>query len=152
MGRLIDWWKSGSLFREKWWPWAVGLLAPLVHFLLGQPLIPVDAFFHIMAASVGASAILVGFLGAALAVLLSIKGTRAGKILGQEGYLDILHRYLRSALFASMFFAIWSMYCMFFDPAIISAWQIAIWYFLAVATLGLYARFTLILFKILWIK
>lgn len=147
------------MFWERFHPLLLAAIIAGGVAYLGAPIPPKDAYASMMAAAAGASAILVGFLSAAKAVLLSVSGSPAYKALKASGYSSDLFRYIRSAIEWSIGFAILCIVLMFIDPTvahkitvatidIINPFMLA-WAFVGSVTVLAFLRVSRIIFKIL---
>lgn len=87
-----------SLHKEKGLPWIAGVLAlGLSLFLLRLAPIP-DRFENVLETFVSLSGIVVGFLGTALTILLSLEGRRIIRQLKINGIYSQLVGYLLSSI------------------------------------------------------
>lgn len=64
--------------------------------------IPSENAKELLSALISAAAISAGFLTTALSILLPMGSTETGRRMHQAGYMPLLHRYLRSAMFSCL--------------------------------------------------
>lgn len=64
--------------------------------------IPAGNAKELLSALISAAAISAGFLTTALSILLPMGSTETGRRMHRAGYLPLLHRYLRSAIFSCL--------------------------------------------------
>lgn len=136
-----------ALKLEQWWPYAAaGILLLLWWLYFGEPFPKnVDG---LMAASGTVSVVLVGFLGTAKAIVLSISSSEVFRRLKDSGYNQILFRYLFEALAAGVALLIISLLGFFLPDSQPQRWFMFLWIFSCSLTIFLYIRTTAILFKL----
>ncbi|WP_156521147.1 hypothetical protein [Magnetospirillum moscoviense] len=105
------------MFFEKHHPLIIAIMGGAVFWYFGSPLPPKDAFASMMSASAGASAILVGFLSAAKAVLISSSKSPSFEALKDSGYSGELFNFIKSSIEWSIGFAVLCIVLMFINPA-----------------------------------
>lgn len=141
-----------SQLVEKFWPYlAAALLSALWWFGLGRPF--PDPSDSLLAASGGASAVLVGFLATAKTVILSVSSSDVFKRLKDGGFHNLLFNYLYEAIVAGMVFLLVSIVGFFInrDP-IAPDWFALFWVATGLVSLFSFARITHLLFKMLkWV-
>lgn len=141
-----------SQLAEKSWPyvftailvagWWWGLKAPFP-----------AASDGLLAASGGASAVLVGFLATSKAIILSVSASAVFAKIKNGKYHTLIFDYLYQAIIFGMAFLVVSLLGFFVDrdPAAPS-WFAALWVTLGICSFLLFLRITRILFKMLkWI-
>jgi hypothetical protein len=101
-----------------------------------------------MGASVTVAAVLVGFLGTAKAIVLSISSSRVFKTLKDSGYSDLLFTYLLEAISAGILFLIISTVGFFLTGPEKHPIFGLLWVLVGTAAVLLYTRTTLVLFKL----
>ncbi len=101
-----------------------------------------------MAASGTVAAVLVGFLGTAKAIVLSISNSRVFKTLKDSGYSNVLFTYLFEAIAAGILFLVVSTIGFFLAANEKHAFFGFFWVLLGTASLLLYTRTTWVLFKL----
>lgn len=144
--------KMSGLY-EKWKPALFSIGAGAIWYLLGKPF-PLFAD-GLLGASATVASVLASFLGVSKAILLSIKGSRAFKILEKIGATDRLFRYLKAGIDSSIAFAFTSIFGFFIDKDwILINHHISVLYHLAWVLIGVYSlmaylRISSILFNIL---
>ena len=85
---------------EQYWPYVAAVLGTVSWYYLGAPFpSKPDA---LMGASGTVASVLVGFLGTAKAIILSITGSRVFKKIREAGFSNLLFRYLFEALIGGM--------------------------------------------------
>lgn len=135
---------------ESWWPFIVAGITTALYLFFGNNAFPQPAE-NLLAASCGVAAVLVGFLATAKAIVLSITGTRVYRVLREANYTGLFLDYTLEAITGAMVFMIYSIVGFFIsDPnAGLPFWYRPGWMLLGVLSLGLFWRFTSILFKLL---
>ncbi|MFN3231697.1 MAG: hypothetical protein ACE363_06005 [Alphaproteobacteria bacterium] len=133
----------GAVIGTALWAWALGMPFPA----------PIDT---LMAAAGTVSAVVVGFLASAMAIVLGLTGSPVFQQLKSAGYHAHLFGYLRSGVFGGILFLLLSLAGFFLpigakpgefsDPI---TWFFIIWILVGIMSLFLYVRVTLILFKLL---
>ncbi|MDP0494926.1 MAG: hypothetical protein Q7Q73_01840 [Verrucomicrobiota bacterium JB024] len=144
---------------ERFWPFILGAAVGLGFAIAGAPLPPDSAYASMMAASAGVSAILVGFLSAAKAILLTISGSKALRALRQSGYADDLFKYIKSSIEWAIAFSVLCIIMMYVDAQHaynITVWKVQIshpfmivWAACGAVTIFTFYRVSRIIFKIL---
>lgn len=137
-----------ALKFEQWWPYPAALSVLAIWWLyFGQPFPKnVDG---LMAASGTVSVVLVGFLGTAKAIVLSISSSEVYKRLKDTGYSNVLFRYLFESLTIAIVLLIISLVGFFLPDSRPQEWFMVIWVLSCSATIFLYVRTTAILFKLI---
>lgn len=92
---------SIRLKLEQWGPTFVAAGCASVWWSAGLS-IPGDYSKELLGALLSAAAICAGFLTTALSILLPMGATETGRRMHESGYMPGLHRYLRSAILASL--------------------------------------------------
>lgn len=135
-----------SLSRERYWPYLTALLVGAAWFYIGSP------FPHnsdpLMGASGTVAAVLVGFLGTAKAIVLSVSTSDVFKRLKESGYSNVLFIYLFEALSTGIVFLVISMLGFFLPEHEPHPWFSLIWVCAGSAAILLYSRTTILLFKL----
>jgi len=90
-----------SLWVERYYPYAVGLLGVIIWGWGFSAPTPSDVS-PILGASVTVSAVLGGFLGASKTIVLSIRSSRLYYRLKNSGYLNDLFRYMTEAIVSAL--------------------------------------------------
>lgn len=141
-----------SQLVERTWPYLLAVtIGALWWFGFGRPF-PNDSD-GLLAASGGASAVLVGFLATAKTVILSVSSSDVFKRLKDGGFHELLFNYLYEAIVAGMFFLLVSILGFFVTrtPAA-PDWFSLVWVVAGLASLFSFARITHLLFKMLkWV-
>ena len=104
---------------EKWYPLAIGLMAMFLYYFTASNIKLPNSMQNIFSAAANLSAIAIGFLGATMAILLSISHSRVIKALKQAGKYTRLINYFNSAIKASFCLAILSFLGLVVDAVII---------------------------------
>lgn len=93
--------KTLGLQWERFGPliWAAALAAA---WHLAGLSVPSDNAKELLSALISAAAISAGFLTTALSILLPMGSTETGRRMHAAGYMPLLHRYLRSAMFSCL--------------------------------------------------
>jgi hypothetical protein len=139
-GRLIE----GS------WPYLAAVLVTVGwYWPLGAPF-PVPAG-GLLGAALMATAVIVGFLATAKAVMLGVASSDAFKRLRDAGFIGSLFRYLFEAVWFGIGFLVYSVLGFFLDHASepIARWYPPIWVLLGALVILLYARITQLFFMLL---
>lgn len=141
------------------WPVFAGIVVGLGFSWVGGPMPPNEAYAPMMAASAGISAILVGFLSATKAVILSISGSRTYRNLRRGGYLNDLFSHIKVAIGWAIAFAVFCISLMFFEPTYLSGVIVdshryghplmSIWVGVATVSVASFWRVSRYIFKIL---
>jgi len=144
-----------SPFIESLWPWAAATAGVVVWWLLDYPFPPSpDGLFG---AAATLASIFASFLGVSKAIILSIKSTETYKVLQKLNYTDVLYKYLKAGIIASVTFAGLSILGFFIGinpgktilgysvPGVLKA----LWIWFGILALCTYVRITGILFKLL---
>jgi len=107
----------------------------------------------LLAASGGASAVLVGFLATAKTVILSVSSSEVFKRLKQGGFHNLLFNYLYEAIVAGMVFLLVSIVGFFINREPVTPdWFALCWVASGLFSLFSFARITHLLFKMLkWV-
>ena len=106
---------SISLKLEQWGPTLVAAGSASVWWWAGLT-IPGVYSKELLGALLSAAAICAGFLTTALSILLPMGATETGRRMHEGGYMSGLHRYLRSAILASLALAGMCVALFFFLP------------------------------------
>lgn len=135
-----------ALWRERLWPYVGGLAVLAIWYWFGAafPSKP-DA---LMGASGTVAAVLVGFLGTAKAIILTITRSAVFRRLKEAGYSAILFRYLYEALLFGSLFLVVSVVGFFLPENQPQKWFAVIWILTGSWALLLYLRSTALLFKL----
>lgn len=96
--------KITSLMVERCWPFAGSTLC-LAAWMKWPPTFPQDAG-DLLATSATVASVIVGFLTAAAALILSISSSRVYRHLKSQGLIDIIFEYLKTAIYAGVLFLI----------------------------------------------
>jgi hypothetical protein len=136
---------------EHVWPYVAALLVTGAWAYFGMPF-PKN-LDPLMGASGTVASVLVGFLGTAKAIILSITSSKVFKRLKEAGYSDVLFQYLYEALLAGIVFLVISMVGFFLPestahPSNIQMCFSTIWILSGTGAIILYARTTSLLFKL----
>jgi hypothetical protein len=136
-----------ALKIERWWPYLASIAVFLVWWFLFDKTFPktVDG---LMAASGTVSVVLVGFLGTAKAIVLSISSSAVFQRLKASGYHHVLFQYLFESLTAGVILLIVSLIGFFLPEDHPQRWFEIVWVLSCSATIFLYIRTTSILFKL----
>lgn len=106
----------------------------------------------LLAASGGASAVLVGFLATAKTVILSLSGAKVFKALKEAGFTKALFGYLYWAIIWGILFLILSVVGFFVTDVATPSWFPVLWVFCGALALSLFVQITNLLFKLLqWV-
>lgn len=133
-----------KLFWEKWHPYIWGLIA-LALWYLYEPTFPVDNN-DVLAATLNVSAILMGFLATAKALLMTLD-TPVMQKLQSAGYIKDIASYMREGIHLSFLLCVHSILGYFIlKPR--PDWYIYVWLFLSVAAGLGFLRVTSILLKL----
>lgn len=135
-----------ALKFEKTWPYAASLLIAALWFYVGQPF--PNSLDALMGASGTVAAVLVGFLGTAKAIVLSVSSSDVFKRLKESGYSDILFSYLFEAIAAGIIFLVVSMLGFFLPDQKPHHFFSFVWILSGVAAILLYSRATILLFRL----
>ena len=134
------------LFRERWWPYACSIIITFVWYLLGAPFPPKpDA---LMGASGTVAAVLVGFLGTAKAIVLSVSNSDVFKRIKESGYSDVLFWFLFESLTAGTVFLVISIIGFFVPEHSPNLWFSILWVLSGTTAMLVYSRTTYLLFKL----
>ena len=135
-----------ALWIERLWPYAVGIAVLGVWYWLSSPFpAKPDA---LMGASGTVAAVLVGFLGTAKAIILTITRSAIFRKLKEAGYTAILFRYLYEAILFGSVFLVVSVVGFFLPENEPQKWFAIIWILTGSWALLLYLRSTALLFKL----
>lgn len=136
-----------ALKFERCWPYFGALLVLAIWWFVFGGMFPktVDG---LMAASGTVSVVLVGFLGTAKAIVLSISSSDVFKRLKASGYNEILFRYLFELLAAGVLLLVISLIGFFLPESHPQTWFTIVWVLSCSATIFLYIRTTTILFRL----
>ncbi len=110
---------------ECWFPWAIAILAGLVgYFYACDGGIP-TRFCHLLNVTVSISAIAVGFLGTAMAILMSITKKKLVELMkrGTGEYFDRLIDFLITAILSCCALALLSGFGLLFDFSVAAEWH-----------------------------
>lgn len=134
---------------ERIWPYlAGGAVTALWWCGLGAPF--PDNADGLLAASGGASAVLVGFLATAKTIILSVGNTAVFARFKAGGFTRLLYAYLYEALLFGMLLLVISIVGFFMKgPGLIMLGLSLAWVAVASCSLMLYLRITHLLFKLL---
>lgn len=137
---------------ERIWPYAAAIAVLAFWWIVLQAPFPPNPD-GLLAASGGASAVLVGFLATAKTVILAITGARVFQKLKAGGFTKLIFAYLYEAIFAGVAFLVVSVIGFFIeDHAGNRLLFSAVWVFMGAVALMLYVRITHLLFKMLdWV-
>lgn len=126
---------KSSSFLEKNIPWLVSL--PLAIISYAHPLIVADErIVDFVNSSLTVSALLLGFLATSKSILISYRGTRVFMKLKQTGHIDIMVKYIMSAIFSSLIWLLIS-FSMYFTCSNV---VMTAWYFIASFSLVSFIR------------
>lgn len=139
-----------SLTIEAWFPYVAALLLTAAYVRFGRSSWPKEAE-ALLGASGGASAVLIGFLATAKAIVLSLSGTKLYKTLRTAGYHEDMLNYILSATLTGLIFMVFSIAGFFVltKDHLPPVWYPPLWFFLGTLSLLLFWRFTSILFRML---
>lgn len=130
MDKLHGWWERG-------YPWAAGIFcAALAHWVLTAP--TADKSGSLLAASVSVASILMGFLGTAKTILLTLQSKKFGWLKANKVGWGRLMSYIKSAVLANFVLCVASLAALPLEicPAAMS------WIFPAWAFQSAFALFT----------
>lgn len=138
---------------ERFWPWLASTLVVAIWQYFDSPFpSEPDSLFGAAAA---VASVFASFLGVAQAIILSVKGSEAYRIIDDLGYTGLLFSFLRVGILAAVVFASLSILGFFIsgdavvgDYSVSTAFQSA-WIFAGALSLFAYARISNILFKLL---
>ena len=136
------------LQREKYWPYAATAVVALAwHYCLYSrfPEEPND----LMLATGTASAVLIGFLATAKAIILGLTGTPVFKALKDSGYHTILFRYLFEATATGLLLLVLSVVGFFFPKDKMPLWFDHLWVIAAASALFTFMRVVGKLFRLI---
>jgi hypothetical protein len=134
---------------ERLWPYLAGVVVTAIWWCgFGAPF--PDHPDGLLAASGGASAVLVGFLATAKTIILSVGNTEVFARFKAGGFTRLLFSYLYEALLFGIMLLVVSIMGFFVAPAGLAflAFSLA-WMIVASWSLMLYLRITHLLFKLL---
>lgn len=134
-----------SLWFEKWYPYLGGLIFSGIWFLLCLQFPQKPEI--VLSSTLTLSAIIMGFLTTAKAIIISIKGGKVWSDMHDSTYLDLLVSYLAHAIYISFIFCIITLFGLFFCVLSIS-YQLA-WAFFASCTALTFIRVVSIFLRIL---
>lgn len=134
---------------ERTWPYAIALLITFFWWTVLQAPFPSNPD-GLLAASGGASAVLVGFLATAKTVILAITSERVFQKLKAGGFTRLLFGYLYEAIFFGVAFLVVSILGFFVeDPGLGRLVFSLSWVLFGSVALMLYVRITRLLFRVL---
>lgn len=140
---------KGGIYVEWTWPYALAALGALLWYFGLNAVFP-RKIDPLMGAACNISAVLVGFMGAALAVILTISNSSVYNTLKRAGYTSVFFRYvLESIVFAISLLIISTIGFFLPDespPAILFT---VLWVLIALLAVFLYIRALMIIFKLL---
>ena len=93
--------KTLGLQMERFGPQILAAALATAWHLAGLS-VPSDNAKELLSALISAAAISAGFLTTALSILLPMGSTETGRRMHAAGYMPLLHRYLRSAMFSCL--------------------------------------------------
>ena len=140
-----------SLRFERTWPYAIGAIGWLIWWrLLGSPFpFPADP---LMGASGTVSAVLIGFIGTAKAIVLGLADSAVFKQLKAAGYMKLLFNYMYEAVLVGLSLLVISIIEFFLPhgsvPKPVPGWFAGLWIFLGTTAVLLYIRAVNHLFKL----
>lgn len=135
---------------ESAWPYVLGALPALVWYWGFNGPFPVPSA-PLLGAALTATAVVVGFLATAKAVMLGVATSDVFQRLKAAGFTGSLFRYLFEAIWAGMFFLVFSVFGFFLDApnTPLPPWYTQAWVLLGSIVVLLFARITRILFILL---
>lgn len=135
---------------ESSWPYVLGLVVTAIWWwLLGAPF-PSPAA-GLLSASMTATAVVVGFLATAKAVMLGVASSDVFKRLKEAGFIGSLFRYLFEAVWFGIGFLVLSVFGFFLDRTDVAmpCFYPPLWVLTGSIVVALYARITRLLFMLL---
>lgn len=136
--------KITSLLIERSWPFAGSVLC-LAAWVKWPPTFPKDAG-DLLATSATVASVIVGFLTAATALILSISSSRVYRHLKSQGVIDVLFEYLKTAIYAGIVFLVVCIAGFFVESGTIL--YIYIWVVTGAAMILLFLRITGLLLRL----
>lgn len=143
--------KPTPLALEKIWPYLAAALGLAGWWYLGEMRFP-EAPDNLLAATGNTVAVLVGFLAASKAIVLSISESRVFERLKAAGYNDLLFAYFYQGIAAGIAFLAISIFGFFYSNKAPPDWYKFTWVYLAFLSFFCFIRVVKILFKLLrWV-
>ncbi|WP_312143941.1 hypothetical protein [Brevundimonas sp.] len=136
--------KITSLLIERCWPFAGSALC-LAAWVKWSPTFPPDAG-DLLATSATVASVIVGFLTAAAALILSISSSRVYRHLKSQGVIDVLFEYLKTAIYAGILFLIVCIAGFFFESN--TTLYVDLWVATGAAMMLLFLRITGLLLRL----
>lgn len=140
-----------ALRVERYWPYPAAAAGTFIWWVWGEMRFPQQPD-NLLAATGNTVAVLVGFLAASKAIVLSISGSRVFKKLKETGYHNFMFSYFYQAIVLGILFLATSILGFFVSNPAAPAWFKAVWVFLAFLSFFCFIRVVQILFKLLrWV-
>lgn len=141
-----------ALWIERYWPVIAAVAATSIWWWWGEKRFPSEPA-NLLAATGNTVAVLVGFLAASKAIVLSISGSKVFRTLKSSGYHSFLFSYFYQAIVYGIIFLAISIFGFFVTEAgVAPEWYKIAWIFFAFLSFSSFVRVVQILFKLLrWV-
>ena len=137
-----------ALFWEKFWPYIMAVVVTCAWLFLAGGVFPTN-IDNLMTATGTASAVLVGFLATAKAIVLGLTNSPVFLAIKAANYHRVLFQYFFEAIAIGTGLLLASVLGFFFSSHTAPLWFSIVWVFVATSAMFTYGRVVCVLFRLI---